>query len=120
MNIQSIQEQYQLIAQLLESKRLGEALTQLDAFLQSGGNWQLSNKLEQIKLSYQYMLQYMKQGTTDPERHRLYQQLLTETWEIADQTRLTLLDEVSDHYYHSLRKNAKWYPKEYTLSLIHI
>ncbi len=118
MNIQSIQEQYQLIAQLLESKRLGEALTQLDAFLQSGGNWQLSNKLEQIKLSYQYMLQYMKQGTTDPERHRLYQQLLTETWEIADQTRLTLLDEVSDHYYHSLRKNAKWYPKEYTLPVL--
>lgn len=71
MNIQSIQEQYQLIAQLLESKRLGEALTQLDAFLQSGGNWQLSNKLEQIKLSYQYMLQYMKQGTTDPERHKV-------------------------------------------------
>ena len=64
------------------------------------------------------MLQYMKQGTTDPERHRLYQQLLTETWEIADQTRLTLLDEVSDHYYHSLRKNAKWYPKEYTLPVL--
>lgn len=118
MNIQSIQEQYQLITQLLESKRLREALVQLDAFLQSGSNWQLSNKLEQIKLSYQYMLQYMKQGTTDPERHKLYRQLLKETWEIADQTRLTLLDEVSDHYYHSLRKNAKWYPKEYTLPVL--
>lgn len=118
MNIQSIQEQYQLIAQLLESKRLREALVQLDAFLQSGSNWQFSNKLEQIKLSYQYMLQYMKQGATDPERHKLYRQLLSETWEIADQTRLALLDEVSDHYYHSLRKNAKWYPKEYTLSVL--
>ena len=91
MNEQSIQKQYYQIASLLEDKRLKEALVQLDAFLYNSNDWTLRNRLEQIQTSYQYMLQYMKLGMKDPERHKLYCQLLADTWEIADQTRILLL-----------------------------
>lgn len=101
MNEQSIQKQYNQIVNLLEDKRLKEALVQLDAFLYNGNDWSLRNRLEQIQTSYQYMLQYMKLGMKDPERQKLYRQLLADTWEIADQTRIALLDEISTHYYHS-------------------
>lgn len=116
MNEQSIQKQYNQIIGLLEDKRLKEALTQLDAFLYNGNDWSLRNRLEQLQTSYQYMLQYMKLGMKDPERQKLYRQLLADTWEIADQTRLTLLDEVSTHYYHELRRNPNKLPKAYDLS----
>ena len=88
MNEQSIQKQYNQIVSLLEDKRLKEALVQLDAFLYNSNDWTLRNRLEQIQTSYQYMLQYMKLGMKDPERHKLYRQLLADTWEIADQTRI--------------------------------
>ena len=116
MNEQSIQKQYNQIVSLLEDKRLKEALVQLDAFLYNSNDWTLRNRLEQIQTSYQYMLQYMKLGMKDPERHKLYRQLLADTWEIADQTRILLLDEISTHYYHSLRRNPNQLPKAYDLS----
>lgn len=107
MNEQAIQEQYQHIVSLLEQKRLKEAQIQLEAFLWNCNDWTLRNRLEQAKVSYQYMLQYMRQGVNDPERQKLYRQLLAETLELAEQARISLLDEVSTHYYHALHKNKR-------------
>ena len=107
MNEQAIQEQYQHIVSLLEQKRLKEAQIQLEAFLWNCNDWTLRNRLEQSKVSYQYMLQYMRQGVNDPERQKLYRQLLAETRELAEQARISLLDEVSTHYYHALHKNKR-------------
>jgi len=107
MNEQAIQEQYQHIVSLLEQKRLKEAQVQLEAFLWNCNDWTLRNRLEQAKVSYQYMLQYMRQGVNDPERQKLYRQLLAETRELAEQVRISLLDEVSTHYYHALHKNKR-------------
>ena len=104
---QAIQEQYQHIVSLLEQKRLKEAQIQLEAFLWNCNDWTLRNRLEQAKVSYQYMLQYMRQGVNDPERQKLYRQLLAETRELAEQARISLLDEVSTHYYHALHKNKR-------------
>ena len=107
MNEQAIQEQNQHIVSLLEQKRLKEAQVQLEAFLWNCNDWTLRNRLEQAKVSYQYMLQYMRQGVNDPERQKLYRQLLAETRELAEQARISLLDEVSTHYYHALHKNKR-------------
>ena len=119
MNEQTIQEQYQHIISLLQQKRLKEAQSLLETFLWDSSNWSLRNRLEQAQTSYRYMLQYMKQGVNDPERPKLYRKLLAETWEIADQARLGSLDEVSSHYYHSLRKNRKRLPEEYYATKLH-
>ena len=107
MNEQAIQEQYQHIVSLLEQKRLKEAQIQLEAFLWNCNDWTLRNRLEQAKVSYQYMLQYMRQGVNDPERQKLYRQLLAETRELAEQARISVLDEGSTHYYHALHKNKR-------------
>ena len=118
MNEQTIQKIYQQIVSLLEEKRLTEALVQLEGLLFNSDNWTLRNRIERIQTSYQFMLQYMRQGMNDPERPKLHWQLLAEAWEVADQARLTQLDEVSTHYYHSLRKNPSQTPKEYDLSVL--
>lgn len=103
MNEQLINEQYQYILRLIGQKRLKEALTQLESFLWKCPEWSLRTRLEQIQTSYNYMLQYMRQGVEDPERKKLYQRLLADTLEITDQARITLLDSVSSHYYHQYR-----------------
>lgn len=107
MNEQSIKEQYQQIVKLLIQKRLKEAQAQLEAFLWDSGDWEQRTRLEQNQTAYQYMLQYMKQGVNDPARQRLYTQLLSEAWEIADQTRISLLDKASSRYYSFQRNSRK-------------
>lgn len=102
MNEDSITQRYNLIASLLQSHRLREAQASLSDLLKGGGEWELRNRLEQSTTTYTYMLQYMRQGIDDPDRPRLYDRMLAETWEIADQARLHLLSGVSTRYYVSL------------------
>ena len=107
MNEKSINEQYNHISTLLEEKRLKEALMQLESFLWQCSAWELRTRLEQLQTSYNYMLDYMRQGANDPERWNLYQKILTDTWEIADQARLLMLDTVSSRYYHEVRRTPR-------------
>ena len=37
----------------------------------------------------------MKQGANDPDRWNLYQKMVADTWGIADQSRLLMLDNAS-------------------------
>lgn len=104
MNEKAINAQYTYIVELIEQMRLKEALAQLESFIWQCPDWKLRNRLEQLQTSYNLMLQYMKQGITDPERKKLYIKILTETLEIADQARLLQFDVISTHYYHEVRK----------------
>lgn len=104
LNEPTIQKKYSRIVVLLTHQRLKEALEQLETFLAGCKEWNLRTRLEQTQTSYNYMLQYMRQGVADPERRKLYRQLLCTAWEVADQARIALLDGVSSHYYHYLHR----------------
>lgn len=107
MNEKTINEQYAYISILLQEKRLKEALTQLESLLWQCADWKLRTHLEQLQTSYNYMLDYMRQGADDPERPEVYRKLLKEAWEIADRARLFTLDGVSSKYYHIVRHTAQ-------------
>lgn len=119
---ESINEQYAQIQLLIEYKRLKEALVQLESFLLQYPDATLHSRLEQVQTSYNYMLQYMRQGVVDYDRSKLHLKLLTDTWEIADQARLLILDEISQRYYHKMRHTPHAEDlKEYTIkTLSHI
>lgn len=107
MNEKTINEQYAYIRTLLEAQRLKEALMQLESLLWQCSDWNLRTRLEQLQTSYKYMLDYMKQGANDPERWNLYKKLVADTWGIADQSRLLLLDNASSGYYHMVRRTRE-------------
>ena len=80
---------------------------QLESLLWQCPDWDLRTRLEQLQTSYKYMLEYMKQGANDPERWNLYQKLVADTWSIADQSRLLMLDNASAKYYHEVRRTPE-------------
>ncbi|WP_455584706.1 tetratricopeptide repeat protein [Bacteroides sp.] len=118
MNERAINEQHTYIVELIEQKRLKEALTQLESFLWQCPDWELRNRLEQLQTSYNFMLQYMKQGIADPERKKLHLKLLSDTLEITDQARILQLDNLSTHYYHDVRKGRTQELASYTTSVL--
>lgn len=107
MNEKTIKDQYAYIRTLLEEKRLKEALMQLESLLWQCPDWELRTRLEQLQTSYKYMLEYMKQGANDPERWNVYRKLIADTWEIADRSRLLMLDNISSKYYHEVRRSPR-------------
>lgn len=108
MNELSINEQYKSITNLLKQKRLKEAQIQAEVFVTQTTDWVLSNRLEQNKTSYHYMLEYMQQGLNDPKRPTMYRQLYADLWEITDRARIVALDKTSSRYYHELRRGKTY------------
>lgn len=107
MNEKTINEQYAYIRTLLEGKRLKEALMQLESLLWQCPDWDLRTSLEQLQTSYKYMLDYMRQGADDPERWNVFRKLIADTWTIADQSRMLMLDNASSRYYHMVRRTRE-------------
>lgn len=119
MNEKIINEQYNHVYDLLQKKRLKEALNQLEAILWQYPNWSLKDRLEQLHTSYKYMLEYMRQGLNDPERKKIYRKLLRDVWEVADQSRLLILDSISAKYYHEIRRTRSSATEHDNANLIH-
>ena len=115
MNENNINSMHASIVELLEENRLKEAQTQAQALSDLCGDWTLANRLEQNRTSYNYMLDYMRQGISDPQREDLYLRLRTDLWDIADRARIQLLDKVSANYYHELRRTRALLPPDPSL-----
>ncbi len=105
MTVTEINEQYRQITRMLDEGRMKEAMTQLAAYLEGCNAYKLYTKLEEVQTSYQYMLQYMRQGVADAGRTQLYHHLQAMVWMLVDQVHLHLLDNTSPSYYHTLRKS---------------
>lgn len=88
MASENIRQQYRKIIALLDRKELSSALSNLSTFLHGINNWTLEEELNEIKTSYEYMLSYLRNGSVDPQRHRLHCQLLTQAYHLADRIRL--------------------------------
>ena len=76
--------EYGKIKDLLLSRRLGRALTELKA--SSGGKF--AGELESLEVTYQYMKDYMLDGTEDTLRTRLFDDLLAKAYGILNRLRV--------------------------------
>lgn len=100
MTEKQLNEQYQYILSLLHEKRLYEALEILESLFD---NSNIKERLNHIKTPYKYMLQYMLDGTEDPQREQLYTKLLRDTLNLTDDVFLQELDKNSYQIYHTYR-----------------
>ena len=75
---------YEQIIELLDQRRLKEALIQLQALASEIEDWQLSADIENLATTYTYMLQYASQGMKDPERPKMYHLLRRKTYKLTD------------------------------------
>ena len=76
MNKSIINKQYKEIINLLDKRSFREALQAIELLIFDTQDWELRSSFEEIYTSYQYMLQYMRQGSIDPDRDKLYNKLL--------------------------------------------
>lgn len=107
VNLEYIEKSYAEIDRNLGSHHLLEAIRQMENLLLTHPNWELSSQLEQLKTSYHYLLQYLMQGTEDPQRDQFYTQLIADAWEIADRLRHYLLCQYTTLLYVQTYKKCQ-------------
>ena len=89
----------------LQTKQLKNAfreITQLITFL---NNWELMNELEKAETTYKYMLQYMTDGIDDPNREKVYNDLIRIAYGLADKTFFLLREKQDERYYYQACRN---------------
>ena len=98
------------IIHLLNANRLKEALVQLEALGSQANDWELRNRIETLHTSYGYMLQYARQGVSDPKRKEMYLNMLRSAYELTEWANVVLLTPQTKSIYFEHRRTYSQHP----------
>ncbi len=110
-NATQINEHFQSIARLLTNRQLKQALDELDTFVKDVPEWDMHTQFDEIRTAYHYMLQYFKQNASDPQRARLYTNLLRQTCVLNERLMVAQHELVSSTLFYSTLREQKQNPR---------
>ena len=79
--IKKIQED---VTAFLDANRLKQAIDTLGTEIDSLQDWDIRTRYNELQTAYKYMLEYMRMGMQDPDRERLYDELVGRCYIIND------------------------------------
>ena len=93
------------ITSLLKNARLYEAFAEFDKLLNANPNWEISEDLSKLQMSYKHMLMYMAQGTADPQKEQIYNNILLSLYGLLDRYCHHLMLIYSHSQYYAIRQD---------------
>ena len=84
MDDKQIREIQEKVASFLDANRLKQAIDTLGADIESMQDWDIRTRYNELHTAYHYMLEYMRMGMQDPDRERLYDELVGRCYIIND------------------------------------
>lgn len=107
MDEQRIMEIKRKVATLLHEEKLKQALNLLGEELDTLSDWDLRSSYAEIETAYGYMLEYFSKGMPDPDRERLYNELLGRCFVLNDTIALSRRAEKMFDIYSQYRRKYK-------------
>ncbi len=104
MNLPEINTNYNIIGRLLETLQLAEAIARTEVFADELHDWQLTDKVKNLRENYRLMLGYAIEGVTDPEQKKIYNSLVTNCYHLADEVKESLLSINSLNFIYSQKR----------------
>ena len=121
MDKKSVERNYGRIESCVHSKRLKDALDILKDLVISSRRGEFISQYELLDNTYANLLKYSIEGIRDPEREKIYKNLLTSVLELADVALQSAYTNYSDQYIYRLKKKIDFeskYIKEEAISNI--
>lgn len=106
-SLECFDEMCRQVDEYLAHHALGASLTLMDGILKYAGLAQYNSELQTLRQTYDWMIQYMAEGTPDPARSQIYQQLLLRFYALFDDVRRTYHTVASSSYYYEQLRVAK-------------
>ena len=103
MEEKRINEIYRKADTLLRENRMKQAIELISEEIDSLNNWELRTRFSEVQTAYRYMLEYMGKGMPDPDRKRLYGELVGKTFLLNDEIAASRLSEHTSSYYCDVR-----------------
>lgn len=92
------------IYNLLEHKRINDAFDAVLHFIEETGIGGLRDEVEQLKISYSFMLQYLSQGILDPQRDQVLQRIISSLYMITDRCFIAAKTGTSSEVFYARRR----------------
>ncbi len=106
MQPQEVTSLHKIINKHLYSNELKDAFDNLKVLIQQAQDWDFNQRLNDLETSYRFMLQYLADDISDPERMVVYRNLLASTYELTDDSSYSILSRISNNFfYEKLRVN---------------
>ena len=103
---------------LIKKRQFYLFIENLTAEIQEAGLFELEYELSNISQTYDALIDYFKQGVIDPERDRVYQQLVSRALQLSDQCAIAVHGAKELPYYTSQSKTVRREPiRNYLLQL---
>lgn len=99
------------ISELLGKKELKQALDEMANYIREVPEWNLQTDYEDIQTAYHYMLQYFRQNVDDPQRTKLYNDLIRKSYVLNDRILVSLNQIASTEYYYICLREQRKNPK---------
>ena len=84
----------------LDNRQLALALKHLRTMVDGTTQWDMKEAFNRLDTSYGYLLQYLSQGVSDPQRDTILSQIFAEVYELTDKTVIALAAEQSTHLFY--------------------
>ena len=89
---------------LIEKKELKSAFDSIDNFTDELHNWKITDKLNELRNNYKYMLHYLIKGSDDPEQEKIYNNLIRNTYKLTtDAAEVASLQDSSELFFEKMR-----------------
>ena len=104
MNSTHIKDFIKRTNQLIEKKELKNAFDSIGSITEELHNWKITDKLNELKNNYKYMLHYLIEGSDDPEQEKIYNKLIRDTYKLTiDAAEAAMLNDSSELFYEKVR-----------------
>lgn len=108
MDINKVEELHTQVADLLRNEQLLAAFDKMKALVEQASDWNLSSEYENQVTTYQRMLGFIAQDMADPDRGRMYYNLITKGLILNDRLYRAIHTQVGTTlYYKCLRDLLK-------------
>lgn len=88
----------------IEKGELKNALDSIKTLADKLHNWAITDKLNELKNNYKYMLHYLIEGSKDPDQEKIYHKLLRDTYKLtSDAAEAALTQESPQLFFERIR-----------------
>jgi len=108
MNKRNIERNYKRIESLVLENKLKDALDLLKELAINSRKGDFISQYETLDDTYENLLKYAVEGIRDPERNKIYNQLLVSVLELADVTLQQTYMNDSEQYIYRLKKKIEY------------
>ena len=107
MNRTKIKDFVKRTNSLIEKKELKNAFDSIGSLAEELQNWKITDRLNELKNNYKYMLHYLIEGSDDPEQDKIYAKLIRDTFKLTiDTAEVALINDSSELFFEKMRLSS--------------